>query len=99
MAFRHHKTRPLFFSPEPVMIDTQVIQFDEDGNQHISYSKVSPESVINSMPSPSEFTIEFSAKAGLLNPVSTSDFEVDNINCSTSNSIVSSLNTDNNENK
>ncbi len=98
MSFKHSFHRPLMFCPEPVEVPIQVSNFDGDGVEHVSYTTVSAQSVIDSLPSPSEFDMSFSAKAGLLNPVSLSDFEVSNINSDNASDIINSLNVPENEN-
>lgn len=98
MSFRHRKFNPLRFSPVPVEVPIQVSNYDEDGNLHVSYTSVSVESSISSMPSPSEVTLMSQMQAGTLKSVPLDDFQVGNIDSSTASSIINSLNVEQNEN-
>lgn len=98
MAFRHRKFKPLCFTPVPVQVEKQVSNFDSDGVEHVSFVQVSAQSVIDSMPSPSETTLMSQMQSGTLQPVSLDDFQVDNIDPSTASSIINSLNVEQNEN-
>lgn len=98
MAFRHRNFKPLRFIPVPVQVLKQVSNFDEDGIEHISFVKVSVESVINSMPSPSETTILSQLQAGTLKPVSLDDFQTSDLDPQSASDIINSLNVSENEN-
>ncbi len=98
MAFRHRKFKPLCFIPVPVQVPKQVSNFDSDGVEHVSFVEVSAQSVIDSMPSPSETTLMSQMQAGILKPVSLDDFQVDNMDSSSASSIINSLNVEQNEN-
>ena len=98
MAFRHRTFKPLRFNPVPVEIPKQVSNYDEDGTLHVSYTTVSVESCISSMPSPSETTLMSQLQSGSLQPVSLEDYQVGNIDSSTVSSIINSLNVEQNEN-
>lgn len=75
MAFRHHSFKPLRFSPSPVDVDKQISQFDENGVERVTSVSV-PSSPL-SIPSPSEYTINFAMTAGDLSPVNLDDFTLD----------------------
>lgn len=98
MAFRHRIFKPLRFTPVPVQVMKQVSNFDSDGVEHVSFVEVSAQSVIDSMPSPSETTLMSQMQAGTLKPVSLDDFQLDNVDSSTASSIINSLNVEQNEN-
>lgn len=98
MSFRFRKFRP--FKPVPVAIkeEQQVTNFDENGVQHVSYATVSVDSIIQSMPRPSEVTMLSQMQGGNLRPVNLSDFEYSNIDVSTASDVINSLNISENEN-
>lgn len=98
MAFRHRTFKPIRFCPVPVKIEKQVSNFDENGEEHISFAFVSSDSIVNSMPKPSEFTILSQMQSGLLKPVPLDDFEVSHLDTSTASDIINSLNIIENEN-
>lgn len=98
MAFRHRIFKPIRFAPVPIEVEKQVSNFDVNGFERVSYVKVSAQSVIDSMPRPSETTIVSQIQSGLLKPVPLDDFEVSNIDPNTANSIINTLNVSENEN-
>ena len=98
MAFRHRIFKPLRFNPVPVQVEKQVSNFDENGEEHISFAFVSSDSIVNSMPKPSEFSILSQMQSGLLKPVPLDDFEVSHLDNSTASDIINSLNVSENEN-
>lgn len=98
MAFRHHKFTPVMFAPTPIEVEVATSQMDKDGIEHVSYAKVSAQSIIDKLPRPSEFTILSQMQAGTFNPVSTDDFEVSNLDSASAASFINSLNIDTNEN-
>lgn len=98
MAFRHRTFKPIRFCPVPVKIEKQVSNFDDNGEEHISFALVSSDSIVNSMPKPSEFTVLSQLQSGLLKPVPLDDFEVSHLDSSTASDIINSLNITENEN-
>ncbi len=98
MAFRHRTFKPIRFCSVPVKIEKQVSNFDENGEEHISFAFVSSDSIVNSMPKPSEFTLLSQMQSGLLKPVPLDDYEVSHIDSSSASNIINSLNIADNEN-
>lgn len=98
MAFRHRTFKPIRFCSVPVLIEKQVSNFDENGEEHISFAFVSSDSIVNSMPKPSEFTILSQMQSGLLKPVPLDDFEVSNLDASSASDVINSLSITENEN-
>ncbi|WP_308270587.1 hypothetical protein [Prevotella sp.] len=98
MPFRFRKFRP--FKPVPVAIteEQQVINFDDKGVQHVSYAVVSADSIIHSMPRPSEVTLLSQMQSGNLRPVNLQDFEYSDMDASTASDFINSLNVSENEN-
>lgn len=96
--FRFRKHKPLVIPVEPVEVEVSTSQFDNDGVEHVSFAKVSAQSIIDKLPRPSEMTLVSQMQAGTLNPVSLDDFEVSNLDASKASSIINTLNVDENEN-
>ena len=92
--FRFRKHKPLVIPIEPIQIDVSISQFDDDGVEHVSFAKVSAQSIIDKLPRPSEMTLVSQMQAGTLNPVSLDDFEVSNLDVSKASSIINTLNVD-----
>ena len=98
MSFRFRKFKPLSFVPVPVQVEKQVSNFDDNGVQHISFASVSAQSIIDSMPSPSETTIASQLASGSLKPVSLDDYQVNDFDPQTASTVINSLNASDNEN-
>lgn len=98
MAFRFRNFKPFIFLPSPVEVEKQVSNFDEHGIEHVSYTSVSAQSVIDSLPRPSEVTIMSQMQSGILKPVSLDDFEVSDLDSNVASNIINSLNIHENEN-
>lgn len=98
MAFRFRKFKPLRFSPVPIQVLKQVSNFDSDGVEHVTFVEVSAQSVIDSMPSPSETTLLSQMQAGTLKPVSLDDYQVSDLDPHSASNIINSLNVSDNEN-
>lgn len=98
MSFRFRKFKPLSFVPVSVQVEKQVSNFDDDGVQHISFAFVSAQSVIDSMPRPSETTIVSQLQSGTLKPVSLDDYQVNDFDPQTASNVINSLNVSENEN-
>lgn len=96
--FRFRKIYPITFCPMPIQVEQKVSNFDANGVESISFVSVSAQSVIDSLPRPSEYTLVSQIQAGNLNPVSLEDFEVSHLDASVSSDIINSLNADTNEN-
>lgn len=98
MSFRFRKFRP--FKPVPVAIkeEQQVTNFDDNGVQHVAFATVSADSIIQSMPRPSEVTMLSQMQAGNLRPVNLNDFEYSDLDASTASDVINSLNISDNEN-
>lgn len=90
--FRHRKFSSLSFPCFDSEQEVVTSQFDEDGIEHVSIAKVSSQSVIDSLPSPSDFTIAQQLSSGNLRPISLDDFTCDNLDHSSATSIINSLN-------
>ena len=90
--FRHRKFCSLFFPCFDTEQEVATSQFDENGNEHVSIALVSSKAVIDSLPSPSDFTIAQQLSSGNLRPVSLDDFTCDNLDDSVANTIINSLN-------
>ena len=82
----------------PIQVEQKVSNFDVNGVESVSFVSVSAQSVIDSLPRPSEYTLVSQMQAGNLNPVSLEDFEVSNLDASVSSDIINSLNVETNEN-
>lgn len=98
MAFRFRNFKPFIFLPSPVEVEKQLSNFDEHGIEHVSFAKVSAQSVIDSLPRPSEVTIMSQMQSGTLQPVSLDDFEVSDLDSNVASNIINSLNISNDEN-
>uniref|UniRef100_A0AAU8AUV2 Uncharacterized protein n=1 Tax=Dulem virus 267 TaxID=3145744 RepID=A0AAU8AUV2_9VIRU len=97
MAFRHRTFKPLRLLPSEVQVPVQVTNFDDNGVEHISYALVSAQSIIDSMPLPSEVTIVSQMQSGSLRPVPLDDFQVDSLDPSSASNFINSLNINDNE--
>lgn len=90
--FRHRKFGSLYFPNFDTEQEVFTSQFDEDGIEHVSIAVVSSQSVIDSLPSPSDFTIAQQLSSGNLRPISLGDFTCDNLDNATADNIINSLN-------
>lgn len=95
--FRFRKYHPFFYPPFDVEVEVPVNQLDEHGNTSVSFAKVSAQSVIDSLPSPSETTIANQLIAGTLNPINLDSFTCDNLDDNSASNIINSLTSDNYE--
>ena len=98
MSFRFRNFKPLSFVPVPIQVEKQVSNFDDVGVQHISFSFVSAQSIIDSMPCPSETTIASQLQSGTFKPVSLDDYQVNDFDPQTASNVINSLNVSENEN-
>ena len=98
MSFRFRNFKPFIFLPSPVEVEKQVSNFDEHGIEHVSYTTVSAQSVIDSLPRPSEVTIMSQMQSGTFKPVPLDDFEVSDLDTNVTSNIINSLNICDNEN-
>lgn len=95
--FRFRKYHAFFFPPTDIEVDVPVSQLDENGNTTVSFAKVSAQSVIDSLPSPSEMTIANQLANGTLNPINLDSFTCDNLDDNSASSIINSLNSETHE--
>lgn len=89
--FRHRQFGSLYFPCFDTNQEVTTSQFDEDGIEHVSIAVVSSQSVIDSLPSPSDFTIAQQLSSGNLRPVSLGDFTCDNLDNESASNIINSL--------
>lgn len=95
--FRFRKYHSFFFPPTDIEVEVPVNQLDENGNTSVSFVKVSAQSVIDSLPSPSDMTIANQLAAGTLNPINLDSFTCDNLDDNSASNIINSLTSDNHE--
>lgn len=98
MSFRFRNFPLLAFPPIPVEVEKQVTNYDKNGVEHVSFVSVSAQSVIDSMPRPSEVTILSQMQSGSLKPIPLDDFEISDVDAATASQVINSLNIDDNEN-
>lgn len=98
MSFRFRNFPRLAFPPIPVEVEKQVTNYDKNGVEHVSFVSVSAQSVIDSMPRPSEVTILSQMQSGSLKPIPLDDFEISDVDAATASQVINSLNIDDNEN-
>lgn len=98
MSFRFRNFKPFIFLPSPIEVEKQVSNFDKNGIEHVSYTSVSAQFVIDSLPRPSEVTIMSQLQSGTLKPVSLDDFEVSDLDANVASNVINSLNIPDNEN-
>lgn len=98
MAFRHHSFISVVFSPQPVEVEKQVTNFDKNGVEHVSFVSVSAQTITDSLPRPSEFTILSQMQSGSFKPVPLDDFEISNVDAAAASQVINSLNVNDNEN-
>lgn len=98
MSFRYRNFKPLRLLPSDVQVPVQVTNFDDNGVEHVSYTLVSAQSIIDSMPLPSEVTIVSQLQSGSLRPVPLDDFQVDTLDPSSASHFINSLNITDNAN-
>lgn len=95
--FRFRKYHSFFFPPFDIEVEVPVSQLDENGNTTVSFACVSAQSVIDSLPSPSEMTIANQISAGTLNPINLDSFTCDNLDDNSASNIINSLTSENHE--
>lgn len=95
--FRFRKYHSFFFPPLDIEVEVPVSQLDEQGNTTVSFACVSAQSVIDSLPSPSEMTIASQLCAGTLNPINLDSFTCDNLDVNSATNIINSLTSENHE--
>ena len=72
--------------------------FSAESFRRLSFASVSAQSIIDSMPSPSETTIASQMVSGNLKPVSLDDYQVNDFDPQTASNVINSLNVSENEN-
>lgn len=98
MSFRFRKFPRYAFPPIPIEVEKQVSNFDKNGVEHVSFVSVSAQSVIDTMPRPSEVTILSQMQSDSLKPIPLDDFEISDVDAATASQVINSLNIDDNEN-
>lgn len=76
MSFRFKKNVQPRIIPCEVTTRVMNTQFDDDGNEIVSFSDVPCSQVESKMPLPSEYTFQYCMQSGNLNPVNLSDYSL-----------------------